>query len=378
MFKISKFASACLAVFTLQSPSVLAGELVPTPNSDGCDYFFSGAIERGDALKIQEQIPSTYSGTKLCLDSPGGSLVEGIKMFHVIWNKESVATRVQRGAECQSACALAFLGGSIVVGTGAIRSQNAVIEPGAVLGFHSPRLVLPRDGVHESSAVEEAYGLALVDTGEMFKLTQVKQHGARGMSELLFSKILATPPTSMHQIDTIGQASLANIQVSNVPTPELSWQGLINVCNTAYLMADGTDHYSIPDSDLFSYFSAYGIDGSGNTIPSEDRVWSWNDEFFMHFVIRGYPAPHVNETFCKVKLSKFAFAREQELPLSERDPTTHNFNVSLWVDAHVPIGNSFSSYAETNTKVRESLTVPWTALWPPQTPLNMFVASSKQ
>jgi hypothetical protein len=373
MFNLFKFPIFSFATYILACTFAQAGELRETPNIAQCDYLFSGTVERGDAQSIENEIPASAFGTTLCLDSPGGSFIEGINMFHVIWNKDSIATRVLNGDQCQSACAIAFLGGSVVVGTGLIRSQNAVIEPGAVLGFHSPRLVLPRDGVHSASTVEDAYALALNDTFEMFKLTQVIEHGARGMSELLFSKVLATTPSSMYHIDTIGRASLAGIQVSNVPIPELSWQGLINVCNTAFLMAESTDHNSVPDSDAFSHFSTTGIDGSGNPILTDDRVWSWSDDFFMYFVIRGYPAAHVNEKFCKIRLSRIAFAREQELPISERDPTTHTFSILLWQDAFVPVGNTFAAYAETNTKELERVSVPWAALWAPQTPLTAFI-----
>ena len=373
--KVTAFCCSALVSLVFQYSAANAGELIATPGSEECDFLFSGEVQNGDALKIQEGIPSTYSGTTLCLDSPGGNLAEGTKMFHAIWGKDSVATRVQSEAECQSACALAFLGGSLVIGTGAVRSQNAMIEPGAVLGFQSPRLVLSGDDVHRASEVADAYALALTDVSEIFKLTQVQQNGVSGMSDLLFSKILETPPSSTYDIDTIGTASLAGIQVSGVPTPELSWDRLTNVCDTAYLLVEAHAHNLDPESDMFSFVPKSGADGEGNALSAEDRFWRWDDGVFMNFVIRGYPAPSVNETLCRIELSKFAFDREQALPISKRDPSIHNFTVSLWWDAHVPTGEAFADYAQSLPPVRETLSVPWSALWPPQTPLNSFIAA---
>ena len=360
-----------LALFASEVPAY-AGELRRTPEINKCDYIFSGEVEAGDASKIDEGIPATASGSRLCLNSPGGDFVEGLRIFYVIWNKDSVATRVRSGDRCLSACAIGFLGGSLVVGTGAIRAQNTVIEPGAWLGFHAPRLVLPEGRAHSSSEVQEAYALALLDSSHLFKLTQIREHGAIGMSDFLFARTISTPPESMYNIDTIGRASLARVDVANVPMPELSWEGMRNVCDTAIVMTDERISGVESVEAAFRAFSDTGQDGSGRPIPLNDRVWSWRSGNFSNFVIRGYYAPHVNEKFCKISLSQFAMERELGLPLLERDATVQSFSVTLWTDAQIPVDQSFSGYAENSVKMNERISVPWTALWDPMTPLEQF------
>ncbi len=369
--KISAFWMIWLLTLLASGAPAYAGELKRSSEIDQCDYLFYGNVEAGDASKIDEMIPATASGSRLCLNSSGGDFVEGLRIFYVIWNKDSVATRVRSGDRCLSACAIGFLGGSLVVGTGAIRAQNTVIEPGAWLGFHAPRLVLPEVGAHSPSEVQEAYAIALLDSSYLFQLTQIKEHGAVGMSDFLFARTISTPPESMYNIDTVGKASLARVDVANVPMPELSWEGLRNVCDTAIVMTDERISGVESVEAAFRTFSDTGQDGSGRPITLNDRVWSWKSGNFSNFVIRGYYAPHVNEKFCKISLSQFAMERELSLPLLERD-ATQSFSVTLWTDAQVPVDQTFSGYAENSVKINERVSVPWSALWDPMTPLEKF------
>lgn len=350
-----------------------AGDVRASPGLPGCDYLFTGVVEIGDAEQIEATIRPSAEGVTLCLDSPGGSYIEGIRMFYAIWYKDSIETRVQKGGSCMSACALAFQGGSRVVGTGLIRGKFASIEPGARLGFHAPTLELPNDSQYSSEIVKAAYDDAVWGASQLFLMSRMEEHAARGMSDFLYSNTLATPPESIYEIDTIGKASLAEVGVRNVPMPEITWRGIRNVCETALVMTDGHWSANADLTDAFRRFTDTGDDGTGRPIALQDRFWSWSTDFESNFVVRGYPAPHVNERFCKVSLSRFALKRELDLPLDQRDVASQWFTVTLWNDAYVPNDSSFSHYAQTNTKDDETASVPWTALWDPMTPLANFV-----
>ncbi|MHC9236624.1 hypothetical protein ACX9MO_13400 [Pseudooceanicola sp. 502str34] len=356
----------------LQASVAAAGNLRATPDIPDCDFLFSGIVEVGDAKQIENTIRPSSEGVVLCLESPGGNFVEGIRMFYAIWYKDSIETRVRKGNSCHSACALAFLGGSRVVGTGTIRGKFASIEPGARLGFHAPRLVLPDDERFSPETVEAAYNEAIWGASQLFLMSRMEEHSARGMSDFLYANTLATPPDSMYEIDMIGKASLAEIGVRNVPMPEITWRGIRNVCETALIMTEGRLSVQADFADAFEEFTDVGDDGTGRPIALQDRFWSWSTEFTANFVVRGYPAPHKNERFCKVSLSKFALQRELGLPLEQRDVSSQWFSVTLWDDAYAPIDLSFSQYAEASTKVDETASVPWTALWDPMTPLANF------
>jgi len=357
----------------LQASVAAAGDLRATPDIPGCDFLFTGIVEGGDARQIESIIRPSVEGVTLCLDSPGGNFVEGIRMFYAIWYKDSIETRVRNGNSCFSACALAFQGGSRVVGTGTIRGKFASIEPGARLGFHAPTLVLPDDKQYSPGTVKIAYNEAIWGASQLFLMSRMEEHAARGMSDFLYANTLATPPESMYEIDTIGKASLAEIGVQNVPMPEITWRGIRNVCETALVMTEGRLSVQADITDAFEGFTDAGDDGTGRLITLQDRFWSWSTEFTANFVVRGYPAPHKNERFCKVSLSRFALKRELGLPLDQRDVSSQWFSVTLWNDAYVPNDSSFSQYAEASTKVDETASVPWTALWDPMTPLANFV-----
>lgn len=356
----------------LHFSSAVAGDLRATPEVPGCDYLFSGTVKNGDADQIQNMIRPAAEGVTLCLDSPGGSYVEGIRMFYRIWYKDSIETRVLNGHSCMSACALAFQGGSRVIGTGLIRSKYASIEPGARLGFHAPTLALPEGNQYAPATVKSAYDMAIWGASQLFLMSRKEEHGARGMSDFLFARTLATPPHAMYEIDTIGKASLAEVAVRGVPIPEIGWRGIRNVCETALVMTDSRLSGMPNIAEAFKDFRDIGDDGTGRPIKLQDRVWSWSTELNLNFVVRGYPAPHKNERFCKVTLSRYAWKRELELPFHHRDMGSQWFTVSLWQDAYVPNARSFSQYAQSNTKIEEKVSVPWTALWHPMTPLAKF------
>jgi hypothetical protein len=370
----SSITLTIIAVFLQVTPSAsFAGEIHEAPEIPQCDYFYFGEVEEGDAQKIEDAIRPTASGTDLCLDSPGGSFLEGIKMFHTIWNKDSVRTRVLDGDICMSACAIAFMGGSMLEGTGVIRFRKSFLEPGSQLGFHSPSLNLPEGGQYSSETVEFSYALALQSSERMHQLTQINEHGVEGMSDFLYSKILETRPSDMYIIDTIGKASLAKIHLSQVPIRDINWDGILNVCDTAYLLADTGIVMRDRRPYWFSDLSEVGDDGTGRPIQIEDRTWSWSTESTMEFVVRGYPAAHKNELFCRVTLSRYYFTSEQEKPLWDRSDEFNLFGVTLWHDAYVPVDDTFARYAEGNSRTSERLSVPWTAMWPPSTRLDSFL-----
>jgi len=101
-----------------------------------------GAIEKGDADKLVQLVrdnkPTSGSDDYYIvrLNSPGGLLLEGMKIGNAIRDAE-LGTLISHGEECASACALAFLGGTsrYATGTGIGRQM----EFGAALGFHGFR-----------------------------------------------------------------------------------------------------------------------------------------------------------------------------------------------------------------------------------------------
>lgn len=90
----------------------------------------SGDIAQGDARRLAralEKAGRDRHGTKrLYLDSPGGVVVEALKMAEII-NAVGVSTIVRDGTLCASACA------SVLFVAGRYRT----VEPGGLLAIHS-------------------------------------------------------------------------------------------------------------------------------------------------------------------------------------------------------------------------------------------------
>ena len=126
--------------------ALLAGTLISS-NGFPMDFkldqhiiFADGEIQDGDAKKLEHLIRNSdlnpLSDYVVRLNSPGGSLLEGIQIGTVI-RAATLQTFISRGDICASACALAFLGGTkrYATGTGIGRRM----EFGAILGFHGFR-----------------------------------------------------------------------------------------------------------------------------------------------------------------------------------------------------------------------------------------------
>ena len=97
------------------------------------------------------------------MDSEGGNYLEGIKIAAFI-SSNYIATRVRTGMRCFSSCAIIFMAGTTDVAD--YNFRNRTLEPGGLLGFHAPYLVLPK-GEFSEIDIENAFAAALEEAGEL-------------------------------------------------------------------------------------------------------------------------------------------------------------------------------------------------------------------
>lgn len=226
-------------------PAAVAAATITVSEADGCDYHLKGQIAPGDAALL-DQIPATADGRVLCLDSPGGSLAEGKRLFDEIWDR-NIITRILPGESCESACSLAFLGGSVNIGTAVIRVQQRSLAPGAKLGFHAPSLSLPDQQGFEAKQVNAAFEVALKAAESFFEIKLTEEHSVRAMTDFLYQRVLGTRPETMFHIETVGDAVLANITLSDFQAPRgITEREISNICDNAYAARrmDGRPGYS--------------------------------------------------------------------------------------------------------------------------------------
>jgi hypothetical protein len=111
--KGSVFAFACVAA---ACSSASAAELTTTLSRENRTVILlNGELAEGDASKLRDLIRTSTNAARpvsgIRLNSPGGSMLEGVRLAGVIHNAK-VATVVASGATCAAACFVAFVAGS--------------------------------------------------------------------------------------------------------------------------------------------------------------------------------------------------------------------------------------------------------------------------
>lgn len=150
----------------------------------------SGPIEPGDSKKFSAFVeaekrqvrPTLHEGDgfewTVSLDSPGGSLLDGIEIGRHL-QEFRFETRVERGKACYSACAIAFLGGMRQYATGIGPWRE--IEFGATLGFHGYK-----SEINKVVILNEAFDVARAMNGLVLEYAaQMKKIDLGFLSELL-------------------------------------------------------------------------------------------------------------------------------------------------------------------------------------------------
>lgn len=238
------------------------------PHNDpflGCVVRLSGQIESGDAEKLTEVMISLfgkdeYSDTRrwrapdnmarLCLDSPGGSLPEAVRILDTM--RGTLGTAIARGSSCLSACSIVFMGGTVETEGDAGRWVSRKLHAGGKLGFHAPALVAPNRN-YSAEEVNAAFKIAVRSIGVVLERSALLQ-----LSDSLVAEMLKTPPESFFYIDTVGKAARWRIPVvGSVRPAELNQLAISNACN-AY-----SDAYSDVSLDRFASQANPGVDRWG-------------------------------------------------------------------------------------------------------------------
>ena len=176
---ISCFLCLMLRHFDMSAQAAtLSQETTPKMSEMGCDILVGGLIEKGDAIELEQAIIAqdkkiagenfigalvgsrSPSHRRVCFDSPGGNFIEGLALGKVLL-KARKGSAVGENMTCESACALAFMGGSgSAAGVEGADEPDRVLHPLGRLGFHSPSINVPNQ-TYEKTIVEKAYRIAI-------------------------------------------------------------------------------------------------------------------------------------------------------------------------------------------------------------------------
>ena len=245
--------SAQAANITLVSSSMAPNPDPGVPFTE-CNLYLDGPIEAGDAdnfnallAHIESETDAYWPIVTLCLNSPGGSMREGLAIAEAIRRDRPlteygipplVVTRLEEGAHCESACSLIFMSG-----TRAFSASDPVparsMHPTARLGFHAPAIVV-KEGEYDKEHVNQAFTISvnviadllrILNVGES-KTAEVYSGRKTWMDATLIEMMLNTPAAEMSYIETVDDAGRWGIEVYPLPQPAMNYktayQGCVN------------------------------------------------------------------------------------------------------------------------------------------------------
>lgn len=191
---------ACLLPFGASKAH--AATIQETDQKQHCAFWLQGPIEDGDFAALSGILnrrgaidPLDARAGGLCLNSHGGSYDEALKISELLYER-GLATVVEDGAECYSACAIIFMAGTAPDRLLPLRKLSA----GGILGFHAPYFSMPDrqyskqqvENVSQSMrrAVLALMQLAALQTrvtgGDFLKKSLIQGMLAKGPDETLF------------------------------------------------------------------------------------------------------------------------------------------------------------------------------------------------
>ncbi|WP_127115903.1 hypothetical protein [Shimia sediminis] len=225
---------------------------------DHCNMRMTGEVVAGDTERFEALLakhanqvvsdPVVHGNPRivtLCLNSPGGSLAEAVKLAEAIRKDRPfprhkgipfVATRLEAGATCESACAIVFMAGA----SGALvdpPTPNRSMHPTARLGFHAPALTVG-GGNYTQRHVNTAFDISIQSIAAILRVLHVgedetgKSYGgnARWIEASLLEAMLRTPASSMRYVDTVDDAGRWDIPVSPIRGKAFDHDSLLTAC----------------------------------------------------------------------------------------------------------------------------------------------------
>jgi hypothetical protein len=161
--------------------------------------------------------PDGGSTAVLTMNGPGGSYGTGLDLADFL-RENHIATVIERGAGCYSACAFAFLGGSgysSMDGFGTYIDRQ--IEPGAIVGFHAPY----RDEASFLEALEQRGPREMMGESRDSLALMVKELVKWNVDPEVLFKMVGMGPDQTY--DVVNAEDYYLVRAALPPTPAADW-----------------------------------------------------------------------------------------------------------------------------------------------------------
>ncbi|WP_171172963.1 hypothetical protein [Ruegeria sp. HKCCD8929] len=184
----------------------------------------TGRVGAGDLKRIRDFIGTRGTGFEdvacdiVYLESQGGDFSEAIEIMEYLF-ETMIATSVEAGAVCNSACAVIWLGGAVPGGHN-LDNPHAYrrIVPGGTLGFHAPYPQLP-DVPYSRELVLDSFSGSFSTAQNLLTIYQ-----ERKIPLWFASRLMHPEPNSFYYIDDIESANLIGAEIA----VDLSLLGVID------------------------------------------------------------------------------------------------------------------------------------------------------
>jgi uncharacterized protein YecT (DUF1311 family) len=262
------------AIFLASDPrrSALSADFEVDLQRDNCEIRMVGPIAPGDLSKLKSMLPDGYepgkAGPTMCLNSPGGDFVEGLKIAEFI--AEGISTNLQPGAICGSACSWIFMAGTnwSTGGSDLSRSMHATSR----LVFHAPYIDPSATSLNIGTNVTSdelikaaitAYNQATAEIGRGV-LSLAKRHTTAGspvplIETSLLAEALVKTGKERLEIDTSDKAIRWNINVWGIQNlVPRNKDDVVSVCRNALAHANQFwDWDFLFQTDVAEYIAFY-------------------------------------------------------------------------------------------------------------------------
>ncbi len=215
---------------------------VEVPTGDGshnCNMRLTGEITPGDTSRLEKvarQISfnrggggagSYFGEIQLCLNSPGGSYYEGLRIAEFLLTNH-IPTQVEPNSNCFSACSIIFMAGGYEFEGMHIPQRHLSIN--GRLGFHAPYLKGVNERNYSASDIEGAYRQSIKAIRDLMRLGRNHRVASNFLSKALIGEMLDKGPNELFLVDTVYKAIRLNIQIYGEHIPNVSVAGLCNAC----------------------------------------------------------------------------------------------------------------------------------------------------
>ncbi|MDA7430767.1 hypothetical protein PGB28_20085 [Primorskyibacter aestuariivivens] len=276
-----------------------------------CRLSFTGEITAGDAAALARVVPAINPSTSqstydnwLCLDSPGGSLAEALRMGQVL-RAGGMGTRILANRQCMSACAILFMSGSVFDPDVGFNSQielsnvypYRMMHVTARLGFHRPSIRLDTDQLFDAEQVERSFDVSTEASLELVRLV-----GRGILATDLVEEMFSHRGQDFFYIDTVGKSLRWNIFADGEVLPRLiDSRAAFHACTALVQLETTSKATDIPyRPGTVEIIKSPRADGLGVMMwvnPEPDKEYAFNclvglsSEAEQTLVICGYYGP---------------------------------------------------------------------------------------